>query len=498
MLALVLLACTPKPPEITAPAMTLGGLPGRVLEAGTFTMGCTPGQEADCFEYEFPAHPVTLTRPIWVAETELTQAQWSAVMDSNPSQFQVPDHPVEQVSWREALSLANRISEREGLEPCYVLEGMKAEWPQGLDCEGFRLATEAEWEYAARAGFTHPFAGGKELEALGWYGETGDRLHPAGGAGAQRLGSLRHERNVFEWVWDGYQDYAEGPQEDPVGPGGRAPGLPRGQLGQPGADRSGLGAAAPDRRGPAQHPGAAAGEDPAEGERGARQRVSGESLRTEAGSPAPPAAQRFPLMLTLPPIWSTPMASRRASASERGRTGLSVMERFLPRVSSPWRASRRCREALSSRIREPPMKRQASRPSRSSRRSLWRTSGAPPTVVRLSRPRKLGTSLGREGAADGGEALQTAEVLHAVIVAQPEGSPDGGETLQTAEAGDIVGPDRSADGGEALQAAEAASIGSLGDAPLAPDLPELVQAAEAAEAVQAAPLPVPSDAREAL
>ena len=152
----------------------VGGIAVREVPAGTYVIGCTPGQGDACDGDERPAHPVTLTRAVLVMETEVTQGLWRAVMGSNPSHFGScgEECPVEQVSWLDAVAFANALSKRDGLEPCYVVAGYVVTWPKGAACRGWRLPTEAEWEVAARGGVDRRYSGSAEPGAVGWTDAT--------------------------------------------------------------------------------------------------------------------------------------------------------------------------------------------------------------------------------------------------------------------------------------------------------------------------------------
>ena len=94
-----------------------------LLDAQTFTMGCTAGQQNECFDNEYPAHEVTLNVPFYIGETEVTQAEYASVMEGNPSYFAAcgGDCPVEQVSWHDAAAFANALSLSEGVMACSSL-----------------------------------------------------------------------------------------------------------------------------------------------------------------------------------------------------------------------------------------------------------------------------------------------------------------------------------------------------------------------------------------
>ena len=179
------------------------GLKLALLPAGAFTMG-TPAGETGRLADEGPPHKVTLTKGFFMGLTEVTQAQWKAVMgaDSNPAHFTGDDLPVENVSWNDAVDFCAKLSLKEG--------------------KSYRLPTEAEWEYACRAGTNGPFHTGQGEESLKqatWLaGNSGDQTHPAGQKAANAFGLYDVHGNVSEWCADWYGDYPQADQTDPIGP----------------------------------------------------------------------------------------------------------------------------------------------------------------------------------------------------------------------------------------------------------------------------------------
>ena len=162
------------------------GLRLRECPAGTFTMG-SPSDEPGRSRNEL-SHQVTLSS-FWIGETEVTQAQWLAVMEQNPSQFAAPDNPVENLSRDQAMAYLGRLS---ASNPGLVL----------------RLPTEAEWEYACRAGSQSAFSGGKPLNVQGWYNDnSGNQTHPAKQFLPNAWGIYDMHGNVWEWTADGLVDY---------------------------------------------------------------------------------------------------------------------------------------------------------------------------------------------------------------------------------------------------------------------------------------------------
>jgi formylglycine-generating enzyme required for sulfatase activity len=172
-------------------------------------------------------HQVTITRAFLMKTTEVTQAEWQAVMGNNPSRFAAcgGDCPVEEMSWNDAVDYVNRLSDATGLARCYDADRRFA----GLDCAGYRLPTEAEWEYACRAGTQTPFYNGSQddntLGNLAWYGgcagcsgNSGGQTHVVGLKLANAFGFHDMLGNVWEWVNDWYGDYTSAAQTNPTGP----------------------------------------------------------------------------------------------------------------------------------------------------------------------------------------------------------------------------------------------------------------------------------------
>jgi formylglycine-generating enzyme required for sulfatase activity len=172
------------------------------IPAGGFQMGCSTG-ETDCSDDQKPAHQVRITRGFEIGKYEVTQAVWNAVMGTNPSMFKGPKLPVEQVSWNEVQ------------EFLAVLNGRG-------DSHHYRLPTEAEWEYASRAGTTGAHYG--DLDTIAWYARnSGNQTHPVGQKQPNAWGLYDMQGNVWEWCEDWYQaDYyarfSKEPAVDPQGP----------------------------------------------------------------------------------------------------------------------------------------------------------------------------------------------------------------------------------------------------------------------------------------
>jgi formylglycine-generating enzyme required for sulfatase activity len=200
--------------------------PGYVrIEPGVFTMGSPAGELGR--EPSESQHRVTITRAFLMKTTEVTQAEWQAVMGNNPSSFAAcgANCPVEQVSSNDAVDYVNRLSDAAGLARCYDANRAFA----GLACLGYRLPTEAEWEYAARAGTQTAYHTGvntqttcvndPNLNLAGWYcGNAANTTHPVGQKQVNAWGLYDMHGNVWEWVEDGVAIYPAGAAVDPVDP----------------------------------------------------------------------------------------------------------------------------------------------------------------------------------------------------------------------------------------------------------------------------------------
>jgi len=226
---------------------TNSGMAFRFIPPGTWTMG-SPENEPGRGRTETP-HEVSITRGFWIGETEVTRQQWNEVMETDPTHFVACGSacPVESMSWKDALEFCNAFSRKAGLEECYSKRDGNLVFA-GLDCTGFRLPSEAEWEWAARAGTTTALytgdltiagsGNGPELDAIAWYGgnsgveyEGGtdcsrwkETQHPASSCGTHTVGQKKPNPwglydmigNVWEWTVDGTGSYPQQPLVDPV------------------------------------------------------------------------------------------------------------------------------------------------------------------------------------------------------------------------------------------------------------------------------------------
>ncbi len=203
-----------------------------LIPAGTFAMG-SPDDEPGRDPNEGPVHNVTITRPFHMKQTVVTQGEWESLIGNNPSKNKsCGKHcPFDRANWYEAVWYANALSQSEGMETCYTISDCTGSVGvdlsdcrvtfRGLDCNGYRLPTEAEWEYAARAGCTDARYG--DLGRIAWYvGNSWNKTHPVSEKTANAWGLYDVLGNVFEFAWDYYnEDYYSTCEEgcaDPLGP----------------------------------------------------------------------------------------------------------------------------------------------------------------------------------------------------------------------------------------------------------------------------------------
>ena len=175
-----------------------------LISAGSFMMGANKNFE-DAFEDEFPQHKVIISRPFYIGEYEVTQAQWVVIMGDNPSSLKDRKRPVEQVTWDDVNEFIHKLNKKE-------------------KTNAYRLPTEAEWEYAARAGSDTTYCFGDDADDLSQYawfnGNSEGKTHPAAKLKKNAWGIYDMHGNVWEWCQDRYSDkhYSKSSLKDPRGP----------------------------------------------------------------------------------------------------------------------------------------------------------------------------------------------------------------------------------------------------------------------------------------
>lgn len=174
-----------------------------LVEGGTFQMGATSEQGSDADDDEKPAHSVTLDS-YYIAETEVTQAQWRAIMGTNPSNWSGDNRPVENIYWEDACEFCKKLSQLTGKQ--------------------YALPTEAQWEYAARGGNKsngYKYSGSYSINDVAWYdGNSSSQTHSVKQKQPNELGLYDMTGNVWEWCSDWYGDYSSSSQTNPTGPSG--------------------------------------------------------------------------------------------------------------------------------------------------------------------------------------------------------------------------------------------------------------------------------------
>lgn len=207
-----------------------------LIEGGTFQMG-SPETESWRSDDE-TQHTVTVSN-FYMSQYELTQEEYEKVMGNNPSNFSGSNLPVDNISWLDAVSYCNARSESEGLRPVYTIDGQNVSWDRSAN--GYRLPTEAEWEYACRAGTVTPFhtetsISAEEANYYGHYpymiednyfsqgnldtkpGEYRQTTVAVNSFAPNAFGLYNTHGNVGEWVWDYYGEYPKTEETDPAGP----------------------------------------------------------------------------------------------------------------------------------------------------------------------------------------------------------------------------------------------------------------------------------------
>ena len=167
------------------------------VQGGTFTMGCT-SEQVNCWDDELPTHRVTLN-DFYIGKYEVTQAQWQAVMGTNPSVFAGDNRPVESVCWNEVQDFITKLNSMTGKQ--------------------YRLPTEAEWEFAARGGIKskgYKYSGSNVVGRVAWYhGNSWLKTHNVGSKAPNELGIYDMSGNVYEWCSDWFSQYDSSTQDNP-------------------------------------------------------------------------------------------------------------------------------------------------------------------------------------------------------------------------------------------------------------------------------------------
>jgi formylglycine-generating enzyme required for sulfatase activity len=192
-------------PAYALESKNFAGIKFILIQPGCFQMG-NKNPPTDRTVGESPSHRVCLDKPFYMGETEVTQRQWENVMGNNPSKNKVEDKPVDRVSWHDVQEFIQKLNSKEG-------------------GSYFRLPTEAEWEYAARAGSETDYSFGNNqdrLSAYAWYGNLGYKgtPHEVAQKEPNDWGLYDMHGNVWEWVQDWYDGtyYSNNPANNPIGP----------------------------------------------------------------------------------------------------------------------------------------------------------------------------------------------------------------------------------------------------------------------------------------
>ena len=205
-----------------------------LINGGTFQMG-SPANEPERSSDEIQ-HSVTVSS-FYMAKTEVSQREYQTIMGNNPSETKGDDLPVTNITWYDAIEYCNKLSEAEGLTPCYTVSDTTVTWNKAAN--GYRLPTEAEWEYAARANTATPFSFGdyvhnSDANCYNAYGYNNDasgnwvngsdaylrRTVAVDQYAANSYGLHNMHGNAAEWVWDWYGAYEVQASNDPTGPEG--------------------------------------------------------------------------------------------------------------------------------------------------------------------------------------------------------------------------------------------------------------------------------------
>ena len=221
---LFIISCSKNDSNPVEPEKTVTN-PMVLIPAGTFQKNQTGAYGGP--SVDFPIHTVTISKAFYMSKYEITQKQYEAVMDTNPSTFIGENLPVEKVTWYNAVAFCNALSLKEGKTPCYMINdtNVTCNW----EANGYRLPTEAEWEYACKAGTTTDFYSGSltnpdcspldmNLDKIGWYcGNSNYTTHPVGQKEPNAFGLYDMSGNVNEWCWNWFSADSNAAVTDPTG-----------------------------------------------------------------------------------------------------------------------------------------------------------------------------------------------------------------------------------------------------------------------------------------
>ena len=216
VLLMILSGCRREKQAATSPTVvtTQSGIEMVLIPGGSFEMGSAKGTPD-----EAPVHKVQIS-PFWMDRREVVQEEFKKYQLPDPSHFKGPGQPLEQINWTDATLYCNERSRAEGLEPCYD----EQTWECNFSANGYRLPTEAEWEYACRAGSSASYGFGdssSQLKERAWYADNSSgKTHPVGQKRPNAWGLYDMHGNVAEWCNDRYLEgyYQQSPDNDPRGP----------------------------------------------------------------------------------------------------------------------------------------------------------------------------------------------------------------------------------------------------------------------------------------